>query len=98
MTVTFELRTAPQVLDTPLVNLRNKKFNRVGIDCIDDVSYIFVKDDDPKKYINSTPVFGDKVISLFSEHFSFERLEFLYDKTHIPRNVGHFISCSRSFI
>lgn len=74
MTVTFELKTDPQVLDTPLVNLRNKKFNRVSIDCIDDVSYIFVKDGDPREYITSTPVFGDKVISLFSEHLSFERL------------------------
>lgn len=74
MTVTFELKTDPQILDIPLVNLRNKEFDKVIINCIDDVTYTFIEDVDHSiSPLDSVLVFGNKVITLYSQHFSFER-------------------------
>lgn len=73
MTVTFELRADPELVDTPFVNLRDKKFSEVVIHCADGVTYTFVQEGNSTDFI-SVPCFGDKVITLYSNYFSFERM------------------------
>ena len=71
MSIVFNVLAPLDYLDTPLVNLRNKKFNKVVLVCFDEV-IIFTCDEDihaDNLYLCKSSVYGEDIcIEVHKEH------------------------------
>lgn len=74
MSIRFEVRASLETIDTPLINLRNKKFDKVALLCFDDEILRFTCNE--QDYIDCKDlcrhcVYGeDIIIEIHSEHLT----------------------------